>query len=85
MVQPEKSYTKPIGNDDVRKNHPGGGNADYGKFDRKHPHAISGPGGGWKQQGQASKFGGDDARKNHPSGPDADYGKFDRKHPHQGR
>jgi hypothetical protein len=49
-------FTKPMGGDDVRKNHPGGAG------DRAHPHQ----GAGYGKFGP-SKQGGDDARKVSPA------------------
>lgn len=73
----DKSYTKPFGGDDVRKNHKD--NVDYGKYEREHPHKTSGPGGGWSEVGQKSKQG----AENRPPMPKQDRNPG--KHPHQGK
>lgn len=82
----DPSFTKKHGGHDVRKNHPGGGNADYAKNTKDHPFLNTGPGAGYKNVGKASKQGGDDPRKSHPAGGEnVNYGNFDKKHPHQGK
>lgn len=73
-----KSYTRPMGNDDVRKNH--SDNVNYGSYERNHPHRNTGPGGGWKQQGQEPSFAKTEKRPPMPK-QDRNPGK----HPHQGK
>lgn len=75
----DKSFTKPMGGDDVRKNH-NGEKVNYEKgYDREHPHRNTGPGAGWSQVGQKSKQG----AENRPPMPKQDRNPG--KHPHQGK